>query len=80
MGLVQKIFYVHLPSAWMFLLAAIICGVASVRFLFGGDPRQDRLRLGGGRARGPVRRDHARHGTALGAQSVGRRGGSGMCA
>ena len=43
MGLVQKIFYVHLPSAWMFLLAAIVCGVASIRFLFGGDPRHDRL-------------------------------------
>jgi len=43
MGLVQKIFYVHLPSAWMFLLSAVICGVASVRFLFHGDPRQDRL-------------------------------------
>jgi heme exporter protein C len=43
MGLVQKIFYVHLPSAWMFLLAAIVCGVASVRYLFRGDPRQDRL-------------------------------------
>ncbi|OFW14920.1 MAG: hypothetical protein A3F70_03880 [Acidobacteria bacterium RIFCSPLOWO2_12_FULL_67_14] len=43
MGLVQKIFYVHLPSAWTFLLAAIICGVASVRYLFGGAARQDRL-------------------------------------
>ncbi|MBI4886827.1 MAG: cytochrome c biogenesis protein CcsA [Acidobacteria bacterium] len=43
MGLVQKIFYVHLPSAWVFLLSAIVCGVASVRFLFRGDPRQDRL-------------------------------------
>lgn len=43
MGLVQKIFYVHLPSAWMFLLGAIICGVASVRYLFKGDARQDRL-------------------------------------
>jgi heme exporter protein C len=43
MGLVQKVFYVHLPSAWMFLLAAIVCGIASVRFLFQGDPRQDRL-------------------------------------
>lgn len=41
MGLVQKIFYVHLPSAWMFLMAAIICGIASVRFLFRGDVRQD---------------------------------------
>jgi heme exporter protein C len=35
MGLVQKIFYVHLPSALIFLIAAIVCGVASVRFLFG---------------------------------------------
>ena len=43
MGLVQKIFYVHLPSAWMFLLAAIVCGVASVRYLFRGDARHDRL-------------------------------------
>ena len=43
MGLVQKIFYVHLPSAWVFLLSAIICGVASVRYLFSGNPRQDRL-------------------------------------
>jgi len=43
MGLVQKIFYVHLPSAWMFLIAAIVCGVASVRFLFRGDARHDRL-------------------------------------
>jgi heme exporter protein C len=43
MGLVQKIFYVHLPSAWMFLLAAIVCGVASVRFLLRGEPRHDRV-------------------------------------
>ncbi len=43
MGLVQKIFYVHLPSAWMFLLGAIVCGVASIRFLMHGDSRHDRL-------------------------------------
>src|SRR5882672_12835630 len=43
MGLVQKIFYYHLPSAWVFLLSAIICGIASARFLFGGSPKQDRL-------------------------------------
>jgi heme exporter protein C len=43
MGLVQKIFYVHLPSAMMFLLSAVVCGVASARFLFGGNPRHDRL-------------------------------------
>jgi len=43
MGLVQKIFYYHLPSAITFLVAAIVCGVASVRYLFGGSARQDRL-------------------------------------
>jgi heme exporter protein C len=43
MGLVQKIFYYHMPSASMFLLSAVICGIASARFLFGGAPRQDRL-------------------------------------
>src|SRR5688572_2376692 len=43
MGLVQKIFYVHLPSAWVFLLSAVVCGIASARFLFRGDPHQDRV-------------------------------------
>jgi heme exporter protein C len=43
MGLVQKIFYYHMPSAWMFLTSGIVCGVASVRFLITGDPRHDRL-------------------------------------
>jgi len=43
MGLVQKIFYYHLPSAWIFLVSAIVCGVASARFLLSGSPRQDRL-------------------------------------
>ena len=43
MGLVQKIFYYHMPSAWMFLVAAIVCGVARVRYLVSGSPRQDRL-------------------------------------
>ena len=33
MGLVQKIFYYHMPSAWMFLTASIVCGVASIRYL-----------------------------------------------
>ena len=43
MGLVQKIFYYHMPSAWMYLTAGIVCGVASVRFLWTGDARHDRL-------------------------------------
>ncbi len=43
MGLVQKIFYYHMPSAWMFLLSAIVCGVASARYLAGGHARHDRM-------------------------------------
>ncbi len=43
MGLVQKIFYYHLPSAWVFLISAIVCGIASARFLFRGSPHQDRV-------------------------------------
>jgi heme exporter protein C len=43
MGLVQKIFYYHLPSAWMFLLAGIVCGVGSVRYLASSEPRHDRV-------------------------------------
>src|SRR5688572_17999142 len=43
MGMVQKISYYHMPSAWIFLIAAVVCGVASVRYLFGGSVRQDRL-------------------------------------
>src|SRR4030095_11188796 len=43
MGLVQKIFYYHMPSAVMFLVPAVICGVASARYLFGGAPHQDRV-------------------------------------
>jgi heme exporter protein C len=34
MGLVQKIFYYHVPSAMTFFVAAIVCGVNSWRYLF----------------------------------------------
>ncbi len=34
MGLVQKVFYFHFPSAILFLTASVICGVHSFRFLF----------------------------------------------
>src|SRR5919198_2043487 len=43
MGLVQKIFYYHMPSAMTFLVSAVVCGIASARYLFGGNPRHDRL-------------------------------------
>jgi len=34
MGVVQKIFYYHVPSAMMTFMAAFVCGVASAVFLF----------------------------------------------
>ena len=34
MGLVYKIYFFHMPSAWMFLAAAITAGIASFRLLF----------------------------------------------
>ena len=43
MGLVQKIFYFHVPAAMMMFLAAFTCGVASVRYLFTGRREHDRL-------------------------------------
>ena len=45
MGMVQKIFYYHMPSAWMFLLGAIVCGIASGRYLATGNDRHDRTAL-----------------------------------
>src|SRR5262245_38437023 len=40
--LVFKICFYHMPSAWMFLLGGIVCGVASVRYLATDDARHDR--------------------------------------
>ena len=34
MGLVYKIYFFHMPSAWMFMTAAVTAGMASARFLF----------------------------------------------
>ncbi|HEX6162877.1 MAG TPA: cytochrome c biogenesis protein CcsA [Vicinamibacterales bacterium] len=41
MGLVQKVFYFHFPAAILFLASAIICGIASLRFLFFKKPTAD---------------------------------------
>lgn len=42
MGLIQKIFYFHVPS-WMAMYSAIaVCGVASAIYLFKSDPVADR--------------------------------------
>jgi heme exporter protein C len=41
MGLVQKIFYFHFPSAIIFLIAAMASGVYSGMYLFGKKPASD---------------------------------------
>ncbi len=41
MGLVQKIFYFHMPPAMLMLLSAIFCGIVSVIFLIKRRPFHD---------------------------------------
>ena len=48
MGLVYKIYFFHMPSAWMFMVAAITAGIASARFLFLKRPSADGWALAAG--------------------------------
>ena len=48
MGLVYKIYFFHMPSAWMFMVAAITAGIASARFLFLRRPSADGWALAAG--------------------------------
>lgn len=43
MGLIQKVFYYHVPSAAMMFLSAFVCGIASTVYLFKRKPAADRL-------------------------------------
>ena len=43
MGLVQKIFYFHVPSWFAMFAAIVVCGVSSVVYLFKGRPSADWL-------------------------------------
>jgi heme exporter protein C len=43
MGFVQKIFYYHVPSAWVCFLAAFVCAFGSGLYLFKGSEWGDRL-------------------------------------
>jgi heme exporter protein C len=45
MGLIQKIFYFHVPSWIAMFTAILVCGVASVRYLVTRAPSADRLAL-----------------------------------
>lgn len=45
MGLVQKIFYFHVPSAMTAMLSAIVCGIASALYLARRSRRADHVAL-----------------------------------
>jgi heme exporter protein C len=43
MGFVQKIFYFHVPSAWLLMLSTLVCAAGSLAYLFRDSERGDRL-------------------------------------
>jgi len=43
MGVVQKIFYYHVPAAMVMFIAAFVCGIASGMYLFKKNETADRL-------------------------------------
>jgi heme exporter protein C len=43
MGLVQKIFYFHVPAAMAMFVTAVVCGIAGAVFLFRNEARADRV-------------------------------------
>ena len=45
MGLVQKIFYFHVPSAWLLMLSTLVCAAGSLAYLFRDSERGDRVAL-----------------------------------
>jgi heme exporter protein C len=45
MGLVQKIFYFHVPSAFAMFISAFVCGISSALFLMKKKPSFDQLAL-----------------------------------
>ena len=47
MGLVQKIFYFHVPAGMVMFLAAFVSGTGSAVYLFGRKPWADRLAVSG---------------------------------
>ena len=45
MGLVQKIFYFHVPCAWLLMLSTLVCAGGSLAYLFRDSERGDRIAL-----------------------------------
>jgi heme exporter protein C len=48
MGLIQKIFYFHVPAAMMMMLSSFICGIWSAIFLLRKRPEADRIAVAAG--------------------------------
>jgi len=48
MGLIQKVFYFHVPAAMMMMLSAFICGIWSAIFLLRKQPAADRVAVTAG--------------------------------
>jgi heme exporter protein C len=48
MGLIQRVFYYHVPSAMMLFLSAFICGISSAVFLFKRSAKADRVAVAAG--------------------------------
>ncbi len=48
MGIVQKIFYFHVPSAYAMYVGFLVCGVCSAIYLIKPQPRWNRLALAAG--------------------------------
>ena len=47
MGLIQKIFYYHVPSAMVMFASAFVCGIASAIYLAKRSPTADRVAIAG---------------------------------
>jgi heme exporter protein C len=45
MGLIQKIFYFHVPACWTLMIATLVSGGASLAYLFRGSQKGDRVAL-----------------------------------
>jgi len=48
MGLIQKIFYYHVPSAMLMFVSALLCGIASAVYLFRRSAAADRVAVAAG--------------------------------
>ena len=72
MGLVYKIYFFHMPSAWMFLVAALVCRRREHSFPVLQEAHRRRLGARRRRAHGVVRRVYAGDRAAVGAEGVGR--------